>query len=280
MKKLLKNSRGFSLAQVMVALALAGGLSVVIMKQLEMQTKANKKVQLDSNVADIKRLIQQFVTNPELCFNSFNGATRGKDILFLSTTSALDDKFFAKVDEEFQKTGMIIKAMKLLSIKDEIEKFKNYMPLSPTGVSTIYLRIYLKKKAVEGKEQRFFGGTDTYFDIPITAKFVTPVFGFGNDRADAITGAGGWNTAFTDKSNELIGELTTQGITQAYWASMNLPGTLDTQIKLIPKNGVAPTTTNETTIPHYSAGSYAWIWWGVSHPLLPIGDCGSHLTGL
>lgn len=279
------SNKGFSILQVVIAIGLAAALSMIIMQQLEMQNKASKKVSLDTELNNIKRLFQEFVSRKKLCTASFVGTKRGQEIFVLKTTDNFDDKFFAKTDEEFQKSGMIIKKMVLLSVLDEIKKFNNYMPLDETtGISTSYLRVYLSRKLTNSGKQNFYGGTDIFFDIPITAQFLTTFMAGGIDRNDAINGTNGWMKLYNDKANELSTELANQGITQAVWTQYNLPETLADQIKLIPEQGKLPNVTCDKNVvgdcaPEYlDAGSYNIVIWGASHPLLPIVECGTQLT--
>jgi hypothetical protein len=285
MRHLFISRRGFSLVQVMIAIGLSAALSVIIMHQMELQSKSSKKVQLDGELNNVKRLFQEFVSRKKLCTASFVGAKRGQEIYVLKTSDNFDDKFFAKTDEEFQKTGLIIKKMMLLSVLDEIQKFKTYMPLDEaTGISTTYLRVYLSRKLSAGGKQNFFGGTELYFDIPITAQFLTTFMAAGIDRNDAINGTQGWKKLFDDKQTELNTELTSQGVTEAVWQANNLPETLAEQIKLVPELGKEPNATCDKNVegdcvPEFmEAGVYNVIVWGASHPLLPITECGTQLS--
>src|SRR6478735_2525981 len=107
MKTLLKNQRGDSLVAVVVALGLAGVLTVVVMNNMSMQTKANKTSEIQNNLNDFKRLMQDFVGRTEPCQASFRGISRGEDILALKQKITYTGAPFAQVGTEFQKSGFI-----------------------------------------------------------------------------------------------------------------------------------------------------------------------------
>jgi len=66
-----KNNRGLSLVEIMIAVAVLGGLSVVVMKMGKMSSESVGRMKLSSDVTLTLNEISGFLSNPERCMLTF-----------------------------------------------------------------------------------------------------------------------------------------------------------------------------------------------------------------
>lgn len=264
-KHTLMNQRGDSLIAVVVALGLAGVLTVVIMNNMSLQNKATKTAEIQNNLNDFKRLLQDFVGRTEPCQATFNGVQRGEDILALKQKTSYTGNAFAEVGKEFQRSGFIIKEMRLLTLKEQRDLNNgDHGQIDQKGVGTAYLRVKLEKIRAEGSNAKFFGGKDTAVIVPIVAEFGgDDIIADGIDKNDA---AEAWKAKFTNLDTAEDGKIT----------AMGLPAT-DYDLK--PQEGKKPGDTPDIPNSAYIDMGTNWtVIWGVYHPNFSVSDCGSHLS--
>jgi type II secretory pathway pseudopilin PulG len=262
------NEHGMSMVEVMIGLSMAAVLSAIVMGNIQLQTKAQKKAVLDTNILEIRRLMQDFVGRKEPCNASFQGISKGQNIVFLKFKEDFSGGFFAKVGQEFKKTGVMIKSMKLLSVKEESDLY-GISPLSTSGTSTgvghAVLRVVLEKIVKGNKPQDFVGGRTTQFDVTIVASFSDLYYGVGLTKDEAIES---WKLAFEKEKNELIAMVTAMGLKPSDVANT----------ELTKQNDRDPTTTDDDAFNQVAGEPYLTVDWDIGHHLYPITDCGNHIS--
>ena len=72
---MLKNDKGFSLVNVMIAAAIAGGLAVVIMRLTEMSSQASRKMLADQEVFSALNILTMILKEPRACQDTLSGAS-------------------------------------------------------------------------------------------------------------------------------------------------------------------------------------------------------------
>ncbi|MFZ4714481.1 MAG: hypothetical protein ACOYL6_12235 [Bacteriovoracaceae bacterium] len=240
------NELGMSMVEVMIAIGMAAGLSVVIMKNMDMQNKSSKTQSLNNEIENIKRIIQDFVGKQDPCFATFGQKKRGELITELKTTK--DGVPFAKTGSEFQNTGIIITKMSIVSIAEEIDKnpdvgMNSYVALQESGeyigVGLTYLRVWITKKKSSNGQQNFFGAADTYFDVPFFARFMDDDL-ISEESASMVDARESWRLGFIQQSAKLEAEVNTQLTAAAVKKPANAEKYTyaKTQIKLLSRDGL------------------------------------------
>ena len=92
MKNLKRNSKGFTLVEIMVAVAVMGGLSVAIMQMTKNATKTSAKFQQDVDVTGIINEISTTLFDPSSCGVNFNGYTPTSGTITADSKTALNKK--------------------------------------------------------------------------------------------------------------------------------------------------------------------------------------------
>ena len=72
---LIKNDRGMSLVQIMIALAAVGGLSIVAMNMNKMSTHTVGQMKLSSDITLVMNELTALLADPEKCKLTFTTAT-------------------------------------------------------------------------------------------------------------------------------------------------------------------------------------------------------------
>ena len=86
---LFKNSLGMSMMEVMMAVAITGGLALTIAKLLENSSQNVKQIEAKSESISLKNIITSNFTTPAACFNTFNPVINAANLTTLSgSTSA------------------------------------------------------------------------------------------------------------------------------------------------------------------------------------------------
>lgn len=173
------SQRGFSLVQVLVAVAIMGGLALVMMQMTDNQIKQQKTIELKVESGDVATIIRQTLTDREACESTFVGMAPGDLVNGLRLTADANQKPFAEVGAKFKTFNIVIKEMHLLSRPEEIstaQRDPSTQPISSytTGSGFAYLKVTLSKQvgvAKSDKPQRFYGSKDTSIFIPIKANF-------------------------------------------------------------------------------------------------------------
>lgn len=271
------NQKGMSLAQVMVALGLTGVLSMVIMKNMSMQSKAQKTIELQSNVNDLRRILQDFVARGEPCNASFGGAARGQPILALRQKESYSGKVFAEVGKEFQSSKIIIKSMQLLDLK--LQRKMNEQNGGDSGaidpnsaVGMAVLKVEIQKMTHEtGEGKSIYGSADSAIFVPIIAEFMgDDIIGNGSNESLAYQD---WERLYNEEITLVKSKAAADGIPYPEVAVnpelATLPKHDDIEFKPGGKYSYAYTN---------APGSDVTLTWSFSHPYNTISDCGSHLS--
>jgi type II secretory pathway pseudopilin PulG len=259
---------GMSMVEVMIGLSMAAVLSAIIMGNIQLQTKSQKKAVLDTNILEIRRLMQDFVGRKEPCNATFQGVSKGENVLFLKFKEDFTGSYFAQIGKEFKKTGIMIKSMKLLSLKEESDLY-GISPLSTSGTNTgvghAVLRVVLEKMVKNNKPQDFVGGRTTQFDVTIVASFSDLYYGIGLSPNEAIDS---WKIAFEKEKNELI----------ALVAGMGLKPSDLSNTELTKQSDRDPAITDTDAFNKVAGEPYMSVDWDIGHHLYPISDCGNHIS--
>lgn len=181
--EIFKNSRGFSLVQVMVSVGIMSGLALMMMTLMENQAKQQKTIELKSEQNDIKAIIKQVIANNVACDATFQGMSPGEEIKEIRTTDDQSVPPFAETGVKFKSANVYIKKMVLLTRQEELDA-KLRVPGTPPiqyndpegkGFGFGYLRITFVKNigAVtdSNKSHQFYGARETSVDIPIAGNF-------------------------------------------------------------------------------------------------------------
>lgn len=75
--KALRNRNGFTLVEIMIAVGVLGGLTLVLMQVMKSQTKTSVKTQIEADLAQMKTEIQSLINNPANCNANFKGRAAG-----------------------------------------------------------------------------------------------------------------------------------------------------------------------------------------------------------
>jgi type II secretory pathway pseudopilin PulG len=130
---------GIGLVEVTIALGLAGVLVLVLMKLGEQQTALQKKATRNVELTEVYNHFVSMIDSQSACDATFGSAKLGDSIdEFRINQLDPNQAPFAKVDQAFQATNIIIEEMKILTNSD-IQKLINtgkYPGLTQTTVNT------------------------------------------------------------------------------------------------------------------------------------------------
>lgn len=138
-----KNSKGFSLAEVIVAAGLLGALSLVLINISKNQAVVQKRAEASFEINTISNLVTQTLLNSQACAASLGGV--GQEVTENSVTSIKNRKgdSIYEINEIYGNRQVRITEMKLIDIP------------SPLGLfSELKLRITFEKlsKAISGNK--------------------------------------------------------------------------------------------------------------------------------
>ena len=85
--KFLKNSSGMGLVEVMMAVAITGGLTLTIAKLMDNAGQSAKQIEAKSENTSLKGLIQDVLNNPTACQNTFGAVMTSANVTALSASS-------------------------------------------------------------------------------------------------------------------------------------------------------------------------------------------------
>ena len=107
-------NRGFSLVQVMIAFAMTGGLTLVIMNLTEQGAKTQRTMELNQSIIELTNRIASIISDKEACSTMFSNFSVGDDLkqLRINQTSA---GLIAEVGEEIGNTKIAITGMQIIS---------------------------------------------------------------------------------------------------------------------------------------------------------------------
>ncbi|MCT4641317.1 MAG: hypothetical protein N4A33_03400 [Bacteriovoracaceae bacterium] len=154
-----KNNNGFSLVQVMIASAIAGGLSLVVMNIISNSNKAQKTLEVNQELAEVFSRVSRYIANKDICSRVFQVAP-GDEI---DEFKIDDDTFTAsgivlEKGEEIGNTNVIVERMEILP---------DVLPITPDqGIYDVTFRLTMKRK--EGNY--IMAGTTKIKDFVFTAK--------------------------------------------------------------------------------------------------------------
>lgn len=170
---------GFSIIQVMVAIALTAGLALSLMQISQNQSKQQKTMELKGELYDIANIIRESLRDREACEATFSRTTPGQTIDELKLTLDFNQPPFAVIGQKFKGYNVFIKEMRLLTRPDEIQFGKREVGQNPmsytTGVGYGYLKIIFIKQPGDitqtNTKQNFFGAKETAIIFPIKGLF-------------------------------------------------------------------------------------------------------------
>lgn len=173
------SQKGFSLVQVLVAVAIMGGLALVMMQMTDNQLKQQKTMELRAETGDVSTIIRQTLTDKEACESSFVGMSPGDAVSGLRLNADMNQKPFAEVGAKFKTFNILIKDMHLLSRAEEVsagQRDSSTQPISSftTGSGYTYLKVTLAKhlgQTNQNSPQKFYGSKETAIFFPIKANF-------------------------------------------------------------------------------------------------------------
>jgi prepilin-type N-terminal cleavage/methylation domain-containing protein len=176
MKKM-NDEKGFSLLEVLVAVAIMGGISLVMLQMNQNQLKGQKTTELKGEISDIMNIIRQVLNNQEACDTTFsqNDFQNNKKLKYLYSSSDLS-KIFAEVGNvKFQNFNVYIKEMRLLTRAEEVSLGKTHTVSKTDGYGSATLKItFVKNPGAIGATstpQQFFGGKETVQYLTIFGYF-------------------------------------------------------------------------------------------------------------
>lgn len=108
----LKNQKGFSIIQVLVAFALMGVLSVVMMGMFDQQNKLSQKVKIDGELNEVRYHFLNMLNDKIACESNLQSMKKGETINFFRVD---DGDPFATVNERFKNLAIKITGMKILT---------------------------------------------------------------------------------------------------------------------------------------------------------------------
>ena len=176
MKKM-NDQKGFSLLEVLVAVAIMGELSLVMLQMNQNQLKGQKTTELKGEISDIMNIIRQVLNNQEACDTTFSQTDfqANKKVKYLYSSSDLS-KIFAEVGNvKFQNFNVYIKEMRLLTRAEEASLGRNYTVSKTNGFGSASLKITFVKNVGNinptSTTQQFFGGKETVQYLTIFGYF-------------------------------------------------------------------------------------------------------------
>jgi hypothetical protein len=175
MNKILSN-KGMSLIQVMMGFALAGVLSVVMMKMMENQTKQAKTAKYQMEENNLKSKLSLIANRSEFCGANFKGRRKGTDLSEL-LFKEIDinnpaDSIYLSENDDWEKTGLIVEKFRILSTAEELAAgYTNAGKIGDDGTGEIHLRVSVRRKGrVANGKSSFFGSEIREIDVTVTVK--------------------------------------------------------------------------------------------------------------
>ena len=157
MKKLFKNNSGFSLVQTIVAMGLAGGLAVFLMRLTENMRKTQKYTEVKSNELQIFSRVGSYLSIKQMCSPALVSKKPGENFDTLQfNDSGTGTKL--EVGKEIENSGLIVDEMKIL---EEVTPMD-----TSTGLYEITVRVTLKRKG----SNSIMGGTTKNKDFILVAQ--------------------------------------------------------------------------------------------------------------
>lgn len=155
----INNQKGFSMVQVMIAAAMAAGLSLVISKVMQNAQKSQRSMEVKQNLNETYSRVSTYIRNTAICSRVFQVAP-GEEL----------EKF--KVDtDDFSTSGVVLeKGVEVGNSKVIVEKMEVLENPSPIdaeqGIYDLTFRVTLKRK--EG--DYYMAGTTTIKDFTFSAR--------------------------------------------------------------------------------------------------------------
>jgi hypothetical protein len=143
---ILKNSKGMSLVGVLVALALTGVLSVILMNLMSQQTKQQHKALLDGELTEIYGQFVRNINHYDSCFASFMGLKKGSALTELRIDSDPNKDPFAEVGKRFRGTKLILSKLRILTDAEVTARDPSLlMAKDPSGFTNVILEVTLDR---------------------------------------------------------------------------------------------------------------------------------------
>ena len=189
---MMRNQGGFSLIQVMVAVAIIGALSLGVISIVQLVYKQQKLMNKTMNVSQLNDDLKLILDDKALCscnFQSLNtfdstAVSPSVDINEMLLDCSVSTSFLVKQNQPYANTNLIVKEI----------KFNNIKPTQPGGAQYIgELTVYFKK--IEGlpvlKPLTIKQKVNTSTTSPITAK---KIIGCGSVAGEVSSSPhyGGW----------------------------------------------------------------------------------------
>jgi hypothetical protein len=156
MKVLLRNDSGFSLVQVIVAMGIAGMLSVFLMRLTENMQRTQRYAEVKNNELEIFSRVGNYLNIPSMCNAAVGQLRPGDQFNILQfNTQGLGSKWIK--GEEITGTGLIVHNLQIRT---------NPIPMGDKGLYEVTLRMTLKRK--DGK--LLMAGTTKVKDYAFVAR--------------------------------------------------------------------------------------------------------------
>ena len=162
------NQKGFSLVQVMIAFALAGGLSLVIMRQMQNMGKAQKLAEVKNSINETFGTIGNYIKNDTVCSSAFSTIKPGESFDLLEINASGTGLSLQK-GQEMGNTKVIIENMMIMNTPAEVD--------SDQGLYEVTFRLTLQKKAGD----YYMAGTSSRKDFTFLAQLCEPWFNLYKD---------------------------------------------------------------------------------------------------
>jgi hypothetical protein len=157
---ILKSQRGFSLVQIMVAFALVGVLSVIMMKMFEQQNQLTTRVKSDNELNEIQYHFLNMLNDKIACESNIQSMKKGDAINFFRVD---DGDPFATAGEKFKNLNIKITSMKILTDAEVLASGQKPQPVrTEDGRSMIVFRVGFQRMG------NVIGGRDKFKDFNIS----------------------------------------------------------------------------------------------------------------
>jgi prepilin-type N-terminal cleavage/methylation domain-containing protein len=177
-KTKMSGEKGFSLLEVLVAVAVMGGLSLVMLQMNQNQLKQQKTVELKGEISDIMTVIRHTLNNEEACNATFKGTNFDDKNLVdeIRSTKDFDKPPLARIGNvKFQNFNVYIKEMRLLTRAEEVSMGINNVISTVDGFGRATFKITFVKNigAIDpaSTSREFFGGKETVQYVTIHGYF-------------------------------------------------------------------------------------------------------------